>query len=168
MGKILIVGAGINGITAGIALKRRGHDVAIVDPGPVPHPLAASTDISKAVRSVYGADEDYTALAERSIPLWRRWNEEFGLTLYHETGMMFLRREAMKPGDFEFESVKVSERRGRRLHRLNQSTLRERFPAWSGELYRDGIFETEAGYVESGLVVATLATRAKQMGIEIR
>ena len=27
----------------------------LVDPGPLPHPLAASPDISKAVRAAYGA-----------------------------------------------------------------------------------------------------------------
>src|SRR6201981_1780779 len=95
MSKIIIVGAGINGVTAAIELKHRNHEVVLVDPGPLPHALAASTDISKAVRAAYGADEDYTALAERSIKLWRQWNEEFGITLYHETGVMFVRRREM-------------------------------------------------------------------------
>ena len=67
----MIVGAGINGVTAAIELKKRGHDVVLVDPGPLPHPLAASTDISKAVRAAYGADEEYAELAERSIKIWR-------------------------------------------------------------------------------------------------
>ncbi len=87
MSKVIVVGAGINGVTAAIELKKRGHEVMLVDPGPLPHPLAASTDISKAVRAAYGADEDYTALAERSIKLWRQWNEEFGTKLYHEVGV---------------------------------------------------------------------------------
>ena len=92
MSRIIVVGAGINGVTAAIELRKRGHEVVLVDPGPLPHPLAASTDISKAVRAAYGADEDYTALAERSIKLWRKWNEEFGTKLYHEVGVMFVRR----------------------------------------------------------------------------
>jgi len=54
--KIIVVGAGISGVTAAIELKNRGHDVVLADPGPLPHPLAASTDISKAVRAAYGAD----------------------------------------------------------------------------------------------------------------
>ena len=115
MSKVVIVGAGINGITAAIELKKRGHDVVLVDPGPLPHPLAASTDISKAVRAAYGADEDYTALADRSIALWREWNREFGIQLYHEVGVMFLRHRTMQPGDFEYESLKLFERRGRSL-----------------------------------------------------
>src|SRR5213594_4119201 len=117
MSKVIVVGAGINGVTAAIELRRRGHDVALVDPGPLPHPLAASTDISKAVRAAYGADEDYVELAERSIKLWRKWNEEFGIELYHETGVMFVRRQEMQPGDFEYESFKVLQRRGAKVER---------------------------------------------------
>src|SRR6476469_1060099 len=101
MSKVIVGGAGINSDTAAIELKKRGHEVVLVDPGPLPHPLAASTDISKAVRAAYGADEGYTALAERSIKLWRQWNEEFGTQLYHEDGMMFVRRAKMEQGDIE-------------------------------------------------------------------
>ena len=95
----IVVGAGINGVTAAIELKKRDHKVILIDPGPLPHPLAASTDISKAVRAAYGADEFYTELAERAIPLWRKWNEEFGIELYHEVAVMFVRRREMKPSD---------------------------------------------------------------------
>src|SRR3954465_13911062 len=98
MFNLLIVGAGMNGVVAAIELRQRGHQVTLIDPGPLPHPLAASTDISKAVRSCYGGDELYTALAERAISRWHEWNAEFGITLYHEVGVMFLRQEEMQPG----------------------------------------------------------------------
>lgn len=168
MTKIIVVGAGINGVTAAIELKKRGHNVVLVDPGPLPHPLAASTDISKAVRRAYGADEDYTALADRSIKLWRKWNEEFRPELYHEVGVMFVRRREMTSGDFEHESLKILERHRHKIERMNSSQLWKRFPAWSPELYRDGVLELEAGYAESGRAVATLIGRAKSLGIELR
>lgn len=168
MAKIIVVGAGINGVTAAIELKTRGHNVVLVDAGPLPHPLAASTDISKAVRRAYGADEDYTALADRSIKLWRKWNEEFGQELYHEVGVMFVRQRAMKPGDFEQESFKLLQNRGHNIERMNSAQLWKRFPMWDPELYRDGVLELEAGYAESGRVVATLIGRAKSLGIEVR
>jgi glycine/D-amino acid oxidase-like deaminating enzyme len=168
MSKVVIVGAGINGVTAAIALKKRGHNVILIDPGPLPHSLAASTDISKAVRSTYGGDEDYTALAERAVGLWREWNEEFGVTLYHEVGMMFVRRTPLKPGDFEYESLQIANRRGTRLSRLGKAELHNRFPVWRGTEYCDGVIEQEAGYVESSLAVATLLNRAKQLRVDIR
>jgi glycine/D-amino acid oxidase-like deaminating enzyme len=165
---VIVVGAGINGVTAAIELKKRGHKVILIDPGPLPHPLAASTDISKAVRTAYGADEEYAALAERSIPLWREWNRQFDTELYHEIGFLFLRQQRMQPGDFEFESLRVLEQEGRKVERIDSATLRERFPAWKAERYCDGIFERQAGYVESGRVVALLVDRAKSLGVELR
>jgi glycine/D-amino acid oxidase-like deaminating enzyme len=167
MSKIVVVGAGINGVTAAIELKKRGHEVVLVDPGSLPHPLAASTDISKAVRTAYGADEDYTALAERSIELWRQWNEEFGITLYHEVGVMFVRRRKMEPGDFEYESLRLLEKRGLKVTRMDTPQSWERFPAWNPELYVDGVLEIEAGYAESGRAVASLIGRAKAVGVEL-
>src|SRR5437763_16538265 len=100
MQKTVVVGAGINGVVAAIELRRPGHDVLLIDPGPVPHPLAASTDISKAVRAAYGPDEDYTALAERCTEAWRRWHEEFG-QFYHGTGVLSVRHGPMEPGGLD-------------------------------------------------------------------
>ena len=162
-----MVGAGINGVVAAIELRKRGYEVALIDPGPLPHPLAASTDISKAVRAAYGADEDYTALAEQSREIWRQWNVEFGVELYHEIGFLFMRQRSMQPGDFEYESFKVLERRGHRIERISSKQLLERFPAWNGERYPDGFLDLEAGYAESGRVVATLIQRAKSLGVEL-
>jgi glycine/D-amino acid oxidase-like deaminating enzyme len=168
MSRVIVVGAGINGVTTAIELKKRGHGVILIDPGPLPHPLAASTDISKAVRAAYGPDEDYTALAERSIELWREWNREFGVELYHETGVLFLRRRTMQAGDFEYESCKILQKRGHKLEHISSVKLRKRFPAFNAELYHDGFFDPQAGYVESGRVVATLVERAKSLGVELR
>ena len=168
MSKIIVVGAGVNGVTTAIELKKRGHEVVMVDPGPLPHALAASTDISKAVRAAYGADEDYTELAERSIRLWRQWNDELGINLYHETGVMFVTRRTMESGDFEYESLKLLEKRGLKVARMNTPQLWKRFPAWNPDVYRDGVLEIEAGYAESGRAVAMLIERAKSVGVELR
>src|SRR5437762_4440223 len=121
MSRIIVVGAGINGVTAAIELKKRGHRVILIDPGPLPHPLAASTDISKAVRAAYGPDEDYTELAERAVKLWRKWNEDFGIELYHEVGVMFVRQREMTPGGFEYESLKMLRGRGHKIERMNSA-----------------------------------------------
>ncbi len=166
--KIIVVGAGINGVTSAIELKNRGHKVVLVDPGPLPHPLAASTDISKAVRAAYGPDEDYTTLAERSIPVWREWNKKFGTELYHETGVLFICRQPMRAGDFEYESARVFEKHGHRFDRFDSTKFHQRFPAFAPERFHDGFFDPEAGYAESGHVVATLVDYAKSLGIELR
>ena len=165
---IIIIGAGINGVVAAIELKRRGHRVTLLDPGPIPHPLAASTDISKAVRSCYGADEDYTQLAEEAIRRWRNLNASNGTTLYHEVGTMFLRQSPMKAGDFEYESLELLRRRSAPVERISPDEMRRRFPAWNAERFVDGVFNAEGGYVESGRVVAKLVGEAERLGVELR
>jgi glycine/D-amino acid oxidase-like deaminating enzyme len=166
--KTIVVGAGINGVAAAIELRKRGHEIVLIDPGPLPHPLAASTDISKAVRAAYGADEDYTALAEQSREIWRQWNVQFGVELYHEIGFLFMRQCPMQPGDFEYESFKLLEQRGHQIERIDSKQLFERYPAWNAKRYPDGFLDLEAGYAESGRVVAALIQRAKSLGVELR
>ena len=166
--KIIVVGAGINGVTSAIELRKRGHKVVLVDPGPLPHPLAASTDISKAVRAAYGPDEDYTALSDRCIPIWREWNAKFGIELYNETGVLFVCKQKMQPGDFEFESVRVLEKLGHPIEPFDDFTFHQRFPAFAEDRFHDGFFDPQAGYAESGRVVATLIEYARSRGVDLR
>ena len=164
---IAVVGGGMFGVTAAIALRERGYAVDLFDPGPLPHPDAASTDISKVVRIEYGADEAYTELAEAAQDGWRRWNAEWGETLYHETGILALTREPFAPGGFEHDSFQMLLERGHRPERLRPDQVAARFPAWRTADYADGFYHAKGGYAESGQVVARLVERARRLGVEI-
>src|SRR5262249_40931462 len=108
--RVAIVGAGIFGVTAALELRRRGRAVSLLDPGPVPHPNAASTDISKVVRLDYGADEFYMALMEHARGGWRAWNAAWGEDLFHEDGFVIMTRGPMLPGGFEHDSFALLQR----------------------------------------------------------
>lgn len=169
--RIVVVGAGIFGITAALELRARGHAVTVVDQGPIPHPLAASTDISKVVRMEYGPDETYMALMEEARDGWLAWNAGWeadgGEALYHETGVVMVCREPMAPGGFEYESWQVLRRRGHRPERLDADSVTRRFPAWSTGRYVDGFFHAKGGFAESGRVVEALTLRAAREGVEV-
>ena len=166
--KIVIVGAGINGATAAVELARRGHRVTLLDPGPLPHPLAASTDISKVVRMEYGPDADYMELAERSLRGWQAWNREFGVDLFHQTGVLFLRQEKMKRGTFEGDSYALLKTRKHQPQRLTAAEIKKRFPAWNARRFVDGVFNPEGGFAESGRVVTRLVDKANALGVKVR
>lgn len=165
--EIMVVGAGIFGITAALELKARGHDVVVIDRGPLPHPEAASTDINKAVRVEYGADELYMELGEAAIRGWHEWNQEFGENLYHEVGMMWLTQAPMQPGEYEYESLQLLLKRGHRPIRLDQAEIGRRFPAVNTACYVDGFYNPNEGYAESGCVVKFLIEKAQRIGIPI-
>ena len=164
---VVVVGGGIFGVTAALELKRRGYRVQLLDPGPLPHPLAESTDISKAVRLDYGPDEDYMALMEISLEGWRGWNSAWPVPLFHEQGVTYLTRRVMKPGGFEYESYRLLEKRGHKPERLRSSEIARRFPAWNASLYVDGYYNPEGGFAQSGKVVAQLIALARAGGVEL-
>ena len=165
--KVLVVGGGIFGVTAAIELRERHHEVTLIDPGPLPHPLAASTDVSKIVRVEYGPDEDYTELGEKAIDGWRRWERDLATGLYHETGVLFLRASPMVPGTFEGDSAAVLAKRGRPFERVDRDAVRARFPAWNASRYLEGIFDRQGGWVESGAVVGRLVAHARKIGVVV-
>jgi|SRR5581483_1926701 len=164
---LLVVGAGIFGITTALEMKTRGYHVAVLDPGPLPHPLAASTDISKVVRMEYGSDEAYMALAERAYLGWLQWNQEFSEALFHNIGVTMLTRRPMAPGGFEYESYHLLCKRGHTPERLTEETISREFPAWKPGAFVDGFFHAQGGYVESGRVVAALVRQAQTKGIAL-
>jgi glycine/D-amino acid oxidase-like deaminating enzyme len=166
-GRVLVVGAGVFGAASAVALARRGWRVALCDPGPIPHPLAESTDISKIVRLDYGADADYVALMERALDGWRRWNAGWPAPPFHETGVAFLCRAPMAPGGFEHESHRLLTSRGHRLERLDGAAIARRFPAWAQSRYADGYYNPAGGWAESGRVVERLVAVARDLGVTL-
>ncbi len=166
--RAVVAGGGIFGVTASIALCRRGHEVTLIDPGPLPHPLAESTDISKVVRLDYGADEEYAALAERALEGWRRWNRSWPAPLFHETGVTFLSRAPMRPGGFEHDSFALLTRRGHHCERLDAEAIARRFPAYRPGALVDGYYNPQGGWVEAAAVVARLLGEARAAGVQVR
>lgn len=163
--EILILGGGIFGVTAALELRARGHDVAVLDQGPIPHPDASSTDISKVVRMEYGSDKQYMALVDEAITGWHAWNERYGEVLYHETGVTMFARRPMTQGGFEYESYRNLLERGHKPERLDSAAIAERYPAWNAAAYVDGFFHARGGFCESGRTVRTLAQDARRLGV---
>lgn len=165
--QILVVGGGTFGVNTAFELKARGYDVTLIEPGPLPHPNAASTDISKVIRMDYGSDEFYMQMMEEALTVWRNWNEEFNEPIFFETGVLYLTLDGMQPGDFEYESYQLLQKRRHPVERLDSSALRMRFPAWNADRYPDGYYNPQGGWSPSGRVVTVLAEKARTAGVKI-
>jgi len=155
---VCVVGGGIFGVAGALELARRGRRVTLFEAGPIPHPLAESTDVSKAVRMDYGADDFYTSEMERALELWR--DDPF----FHESGTMFVSRAPMAPGGFEHDSFETLRARGHALERLDERAIAARSPLRG---YVGGYFNPRGGWAESGRVVERLAGLARDAGVTI-
>lgn len=158
MTAVAIAGAGVMGLTAAIALRRRGHPVTLVDPGPVPHPEAASTDVSKMVRLEYGSDARYVEMMEAALPRWRSWPE------FHETGVSFLTRAPRADDSFEATSARLLAARGHPVERLDEAAITTL--GWRRLV--DGHHNPQGGWAESAAVVARLRDEATTLGVTLR
>ena len=165
---VLVVGGGIFGVAAAIELRDRGANVTILEPGPLPHPDASSTDISKLIRADYGEDALYAALMEACLETWRRWNDRFPRPLFHETGLAVLSARPLSQAGFEGASFAALTARGHNLERLDEKSLAERLPYWRPGRYVDGYINPQGGWAESGAVVTALAAEARAAGVVIR
>ncbi len=165
----LIIGAGIFGITTAIELRKRNYSVAIINPGKIPHPLAASTDISKIIRMEYGTDTEYMDMALESMEKWWEWNDLFNEKIYHETGFILATSEPMNEQQRPYENASYNNliKKGFNPDRLNEKYFRTRFPAFNPAYFTDGFFHKKAGFAESGRAVGLLAKYARQLGVNI-
>lgn len=161
-----VVGAGIFGAATALELAARGASVTLLDPGPLPHPDAASTDISKLVRGDYGTDAFYTDLADAALPLWRAWNARLGAELFHETGLAILSTTPLEAGGFEGDSFRTLLARGVRPARLDAGAIAARLPGFRPGVYVDG-YVSAGGWVESGRVVAGLLAECARAGVRV-
>jgi sarcosine oxidase len=164
--RTVVVGGGIFGATAARELARRGVEVVLLDPGPLPHPDASSTDISKIVRLDYGADAFYTEIMEVALGRWRDWNAR--APLFHETGILVLSSTPMAPGSFEHASWETLRARGHRLERVDAAAIAQRFPAWRRDRFADGYYNPQGGWAESGRVVTAVLAEARAAGVDVR
>ncbi len=163
----LILGAGVFGLGAALELRFRGWSVTVLNAGPVPHPDAASTDLSKVVRMDYGADAQYTAMGELAIERWREWNRRWGREVFHEDGFLVLSRGPLRSGSFEQTSFDFLRSRGHRLEPIDASVLRRRHPQWNPDLHADGYFNPQGGWAESAIAMRCLRDEATAAGIVI-
>ena len=164
---ILVAGAGIFGLSAALELRGRGFSVTVVDPGPVPHPLAASNDVSRMIRMDYGDDKLYSDLGAEAIEGWHVWNDWRGRPLYHEDGFLVLTSNPLELPAVERQSYDLLTAAGWPLQRLNSETVAERFPLWNSQHYTDGYFNPRGGWGEAGETVSFLASEVDKAGAEI-
>ncbi|MFT5168568.1 MAG: glycine/D-amino acid oxidase-like deaminating enzyme [Saprospiraceae bacterium] len=165
----LIIGAGIFGVCTAIELRKKNYSVAILNPDSIPHPLAASTDISKIIRMEYGSDVEYMDMAIESLDIWRTWNELLGEKIFHETGFLLTTSTPLEENRKSFDSASYFNllQKGFTPERLNNETPGKRYSAFRNANYTDGFFHAKGGYAESGRAVELLANYARSLGVEI-
>lgn len=97
MAHIVIVGAGIVGLSVAWAARRRGHAVTILEQGDVPNPRSASFDNHRMIRYPYGAAAGYTRMVSEAFGAWDRLWADLGAVHFENSGAIAI---SLEPDDY--------------------------------------------------------------------
>ena len=120
---IIIVGAGIAGLSTAWSLAKRGHGVILLEQGQVPNPLSASGDHHRIIRRAYPAGSGYGRAITEAYGAWEEMWADLGRRHYDHRGFFCVSRETgdeaedylngLKQGGFPFELLTAEEAAGR-------------------------------------------------------
>ena len=164
--KVCVVGAGIFGLAAALELRRRGHEVTLVERGPIPNPEASSTDVAKMIRRTSYPKQVYLELVTRAAAQWQDWHERTGRSIYFRTGALIAVR-GLGPDDEALTGLETLSRLGTEVTELTATETRERFPQFAVSAEDRLFYDPWAGYLRSGRALADLADLARAAGVTI-
>ncbi|MGE0844971.1 MAG: NAD(P)/FAD-dependent oxidoreductase [Flavobacteriaceae bacterium] len=139
--KIVVVGAGIAGLSTAWQLVKRGHTVYLVEQArEIPNPLSASGDQHRIIRRAYGGADGYARNIDDAYAAWNEMWNDLGCKLVEDTGFLCVSqwpddeadiyRQGLERGSYHCELFEPAEA-ARRWPFLEEGTFR--YAAFSRE-----------------------------------
>ncbi|RJQ91296.1 NAD(P)/FAD-dependent oxidoreductase [Amycolatopsis panacis] len=185
---ILIVGAGVIGASAALALAKSGHDVLVIDRNSGIGD--GSTGASAGIIRVHASDAQSSALADDALAVWRDWREFLGadesedLARFVRCGSLILDAGngftdqaalAMSGAGVAFDRWTLDDMSGHfpyfDFHRFGppRSVEDEAFWAEPTEFLGGGLYTPQSGYVgDPTLAAVNLMRAAHRAGARLR
>ncbi len=163
MSHLLVVGAGIVGLSVARAALSRGHRVTLIEQGEVPNPRAASWDQHRMIRLHYGAAEGYTRMVTQAFEAWGDLWQELGVEHYSPSGALAV---SARPGDYADETAKTFRRLEVPHERLDARQIERLCPHLEMPSHGWGVLAA-GGPLFADRIVADLARRVRDRGAGI-
>jgi sarcosine oxidase len=157
--RVIIVGAGIVGLSAAWWLRRQGHAPIVLDQGPIPNPIASSYDRHRLIRLAHSAGDGRGRIIHEAYAAWDDLWADLGRSHYLETGTLMV---ASEPGDWAVSCKAGFDRSGTAYELWDAEALARRCPwlvpvdgAWGlltargGVLLADRIAEDLAAWLRA-------------------
>ncbi|MGX5803539.1 NAD(P)/FAD-dependent oxidoreductase [Bradyrhizobium sp. Arg314] len=161
---VIVVGAGIAGLSTAWSLVKAGHNVSIVEQGPIPNPLAASGDHHRIIRRAYRAGTGYGQLISEAYDAWDELWVDLGENHLDPRGFLCVSRE---PGDEAEEYREGLEEGNFPFELLDPAAAVARWPFLEPGTFRYAYFSTEGGALHCKKIAAALAKWLRAHGANV-
>lgn len=163
--KVIVVGAGIAGLSTAWSLVKRGHAVTLLEQGTIPNPLAASGDHHRIIRRAYGAATGYGHAITEAYAAWDELWGDLGAVHHDPRGFLCVSRE---PGDEAEEYREGLEAGGYPFELFDAAETVRRWPFLEPDTIRYGYYSAEGGALHCRRIAAGMAEWLRAGGADVR
>ncbi|HET6469843.1 MAG TPA: FAD-dependent oxidoreductase [Geminicoccaceae bacterium] len=163
--RVVVVGAGIVGLSAAWWLARQGHAPVVLDQGPIPNPLASSFDHHRLIRLAHGEGDGRGRIIHEAYAAWEELWRDLGARHHVETGMLLTARA---PGDWAWSCRAAFDRAGTPYEIWDRAALAARCPFLALGPDDWGLYTREGGALLAEPILHGLAGWLRGRGVELR
>jgi monomeric sarcosine oxidase len=162
---VIVVGGGIMGASAALALSRLGRQVTILDLGEAPNRQAASGDQLRTFRMTYGKDAFYTEMAAKAMPLWLDLCHQCSDKIFVQHGFLDL---AVQAHGYEEHSLQTLKDHRIPCQLLQKEDIRRHYPMMNSRAFRFGLLHKDGGMIWAMRAVSAVLGLAQRRGAKVR
>src|ERR1700719_1575710 len=163
--RIVIIGAGIVGLSTAYALLKQGQrHVTLLEQAVIDHPGGSSHGSSRLLRFEYGLDPFYSSMVQLSLERWRQLELIARRALYTPTGVLVL---GSREDSFTHASYEVARDMGLPIEYLDEAQCNKRFPQFATHAYDAITFNAQGGILHASACLQALRDLVLDMGGEI-
>jgi glycine/D-amino acid oxidase-like deaminating enzyme len=166
--RVIVVGAGIVGLSAAWALERAGHEPVLLERGPIPNPMAASHDQHRLIRLAHSAGDGRNLIIHDAYAAWDRLWADLGRSHYAETGMLLTARDPSDPSDWAVACRAGFDRTGTPYEIWDRGRLARRCPFLALTDRDWGLYTARGGALFADRIVHDLAALLERRGVALR
>lgn len=162
--QVIVVGAGIAGLSTAWSLAKAGHGVTLLEQGAIPNPLAASGDHHRIIRRAYSAASGYGRLIDEAYAAWDELWADLGTSHLDPRGFLCVSREEGDEAEIYLEGLKDG---GYPFELLEPEDAARRWPFLDAGSVRYAYVSPEGGALHCRRIAAGIASWLRSNGVNV-